>query len=74
MVLLFGNNPCYRPKKVAEGNVFTPVCQSFCSQRGGVHPPGRHPQPTGRHPTPKMATEAGGTYPTGMHSCNLLFC
>ena len=27
-----------------EGNVFTPVCQSFCSHggRGGLHPLGRH--------------------------------
>ena len=27
---------CYRPQtKLWKGNVFTPVCQSFCSQRGG---------------------------------------
>ena len=46
--------------KLRKGNVFTPVCQSFCSQGGGevsasvhpgihtsrvdTHPPGRHPQ------------------------------
>ena len=50
--------------KLQQGNVFTPVCLSFCSQGvGGVchppsrHPPGRHPlgrlpwaDPLGRHP------------------------
>ena len=29
----------------------------------GIHPP------SGRHPLLRMATEAGGTHPTGMHSC-----
>ena len=41
----------YRPQtKLRKGNVFTPFCQSFCSQGGvpasvyaGIHPPGRHP-------------------------------
>ena len=49
----------YRPQmKLREGNVFTPVCQSFCSQGGlpkcmleytpretpwGRHPPGQTP-------------------------------
>ena len=60
--------------KFREGNVFTPVCQSFCSH-GGVHPLGRHPLPPCR-PLPKqtrppMATEAGGMHPIGMHSCQL---
>ena len=47
--------------KMWQGNIFTGVCQSVCSQREGVsgrHPPGRHPradtplgkQPLGRHP------------------------
>ena len=26
---------CYRPQRSFEGYVFTPVCQSFCSQEGG---------------------------------------
>ena len=55
-----------------QGNVFTPVCQSFCSKGwgGGVwqtppgrHPPGRHPQADtllGRHPP--------GRRPLGRHS------
>ena len=43
----------YRPQmKLRKGNVFRPVCQSFCSHGGGLpqctplgrHPPGRHPQ------------------------------
>ena len=45
--------------KVCTGYVFTPVCQSFCSQGGmsasvhaGIHtPPGRHP-PLGQTPSP----------------------
>ena len=44
----------YRPQtKLRKGNVFTPVCQSFCSGgvSGPVHAGIRHP--TGRHPPPK---------------------
>ena len=108
--------------KLLEGNLFTPVCQSFCSEGGwgvclsvcwdsrpptppGTDPPGadsppgadtpstppgadnphrrRHPReqtpPRSRHPlgadTPRpvhagrYGQQAGGTYPTGMHSC-----
>ena len=79
---------CYRPQtKLREGNIFTPVCQSFCSgaevytpldtPRQTTHldsPLGRHPS-LGRHnttPPPEMTTEAGGMHPTGMHSCFLL--
>ena len=53
---------CYRPQtKLWKGNVFTLVCQSFCSQgrvsaRGmypSMHwadpPPGRHPHCSGRY-------------------------
>ena len=29
--------------EVAEGNVFTSVCQEFCPQWGGVHPHGQTP-------------------------------
>ena len=73
--------------EVCKGYVFTPVCQSFCSQGGEylsrytpgqVHPPGRY-TPLGRY-TPQAGTpprqcmlgygqQAGGTHPTGMHSC-----
>ena len=34
--------------KLPEGNIFTPVCQSFCSQGGWCTPQGR--KPLGRHP------------------------
>ena len=51
--------------KVWAGNVFTPVWQSFCSEGGGVHPT-RQTSP----PPQRSTTEAGGTYPTGMHSCS----
>ena len=56
----------YHPQmKFQKGTVFTPVCQSFCSQGGHVclsacwdtHPLGRHP--LGRHPpgyTPPQQT------------------
>ena len=59
-------------------NVFTSVCQEFCPQGGRVHTPlwadlGRHPPRQTPHSTvttsPKMATAADGTHPTGMHSC-----
>ena len=88
--------------KLRQGNVFTPVCLSFCSQGvGGVcHPPSRHPP--GRHPLGRLpwadppgqtppcpvhagihtpppgqcmlgySQQAGGTHPTGMHSCSYL--
>ena len=40
MFYVFPDNYCihlYRPQtKLREGNVFTPVCQSFCSRGGGV--------------------------------------
>ena len=54
-----------RKRSLGQGNVFTPVCQSFCSQGEehslGVHPLGRHPprqtpppgqKPQGRHHLP----------------------
>ena len=42
----------YRPQT----NVFTSMCQEFCSQGGGVHPLGRPPwadTPLGRYPHPE---------------------
>ena len=46
---------CYRPQtKLWEGNVFTPVCQSFCSQRGDL--PDKDP-PLDRDPTPFYGKE-----------------
>ena len=63
---------CYRPqKKLRKGNVFTPVCQSFCSQWEGVHPLGRHPngQTPPRADTSQTVPAVDGRHPTGMHSC-----
>ena len=63
--------------KLRQGNVFTPVCHSV--HRGGLsHPPRQtppSPTPLGRNPPPLeqcmlgYGQQAGGTYPTGMHSC-----
>ena len=63
--------------EVCEGYVFTGVCLST----GGcvcpiacwdTHPPGRHP-PGQTHPPAHCmlgyGQQAGGTHPTGMHSC-----
>ena len=58
---------CYRPQtKLRKGNVFTPVCQSLCSQGGlpqcmlGYTPPPRAdtPHPLGRHPLPQQTATA----------------
>ena len=63
-----------RKRSFGRGNIFTSVCQEFCSQRGsalggclvlgGSGPGGVVPGGD-----PPMATAAGGTHPTGMHSC-----
>ena len=42
--------------KLGQGNIFRRVCQEFCSHPGAVHA-GRYGQ------------QAGGTHPTGMHTC-----
>ena len=71
---------------VWQGNVFTPVCHSFCSQGGAclsacwdTHPPAGtppgqvHPQagtPLGQVHPPKMVTAADVTHPTGTLSCS----
>ena len=88
-----------------QGNVFTPVSQSFCPRGGGVclwiwgvsttpppldtptpmdtQPPAHTPthwthtsSPPGLTHTPltPSAIGAGGTHPTGMHSCWQFFC
>ena len=42
------------------------MCQEFCRQGGGVHPPGQTPP----HPHSRQtANTADSTHPTGMHSC-----
>ena len=79
-------DPGYLPPatKLRQGNVFTPVCQSFCSRGGVCHThPGRQPprqSPPGQTLPAQCMLEytnlpvhdgiqVGGTYPTGMHSC-----
>ena len=68
--------------KLREGNVFRSVCQGFCPGGVSQHALGGGCLPGGclpRHPhdpqadTPPMTIEAGGMYPTGMHSCHLHF-
>ena len=55
--------------KLRQGNVFTPVYQSFCSQGGVCHPPGHTPlgTPLARHPradtTPQADTPRPDTPP-----------
>ena len=76
--------PCqryYRPQRsCGQGNIFTPVCHSFCSQGGvlpqwmlGYHLPPEQTPPRSRQPpgkqTPAYGLRAAGTHPTGMHSC-----
>ena len=64
--------------KLPEGNVFTPVHQSLCSQTDtpsqGKHTPRQTPPretPARQtHPLPKMATEVGTVHPTVIHSCS----
>ena len=61
--------PYYRPQtKLREGNVFTGVCDSLhrggCLVLGGSGPGGCLVETP-----PRTATAAGGTHPTGMHSC-----
>ena len=71
--------------EVCEGYVFTPVCQSFCSQGGSIwagNPPPRtrHTPQDQIHPWDQVhppavhagryGQQAGGTHPTGMHSCS----
>ena len=57
-----------RKRSLGQGNMFTGVCLDT----GGVWSRGRVPGPkvgSGGNPPPPTATAAGGTHPTGMHSC-----
>ena len=59
-------------RSLGQGNIFTSVCQEFCSQ-GGAWCRGECLVPggawSGGHQPPDMAAAAGGTHPPGMHSC-----
>ena len=79
-----------RKRSLGQGNIFTSVCQEFCSQGGACSLGGAWSRGclvggglvlggsglggawSGGVPggdTPQTATAAGGTHPTGMHSC-----
>ena len=77
-----------RKRSLWQGNIFTGVCLftweeciPACNGQGWTPPRDTHPgqttpdTPLGRHPTPpEMTIEAGGTHPTGMHSCLNYVC
>ena len=64
-------------KILVQGTVFTPVCQSFCSRGKGWCLPhcmlGYTPRQTLPTDTMGYGQQAGGTHPTGMHTCYTLF-
>ena len=75
---------CHPQTKLLEGNVSTPVCDSVHRGWGGMHDQGgMHGRGhafqgvcvAGGHArwgacvAGEMDTKAGGTHPTGMHSC-----
>ena len=60
----------YRPERSwGQGNIFTPVCHSFCSQGGsasvhaGIPPPPRQQTPQSRYPPPPEQTPQEQTPP-----------
>ena len=65
---LYGMTYLPPANKVAEGNVFTLVCQSFCSW-GGVYPSWTDIPPMADTPpradTPRAGTPRAGTHPLG---------
>ena len=78
-----------RKQSLGQGNIFRSVCQEFCSQGGGVPgqvPPWDQVHPTRTRCTPqdqihplgavhagRYGQQAGGTHPTGMHSCLVMY-
>ena len=58
-------------RSLGQGNVFTSVCQSFCSQGYACMPPGTY-APLGMHDSPSPVTQApmppGHARPPGMHT------
>ena len=72
--------------KLGQGNIFRSVCQEFCplggrvsaSVHAGIHPPPWEQTPPGADPPGKQTAaygqRAGGTHPTGMHSCFIAVC
>ena len=69
-----------RKPSLGQGNIFSSVCQEFCPQRGSTlagTPPSRYTPwagtPPGSSACKRYGQQAGGTHPTGMHSCFLCF-
>ena len=59
----------YPPQRSCEVYVFTPVCQSFCSQEGEYL--GRYPRagtPRQVHPPPREQVYPPGRYPLGRYT------
>ena len=80
----YGNSTSLPPAtKLGQGYVFKRVCDSVhrgwvsASVHAGIHPPDQTPFPPGAHtPSPREQCmlgdtdqQAGGTHPTGMHTC-----
>ena len=71
--------------KLRQGNIFTPVTGRVTANHPGQTPHSRHPRadtppPSACWDTPSPAQcmlgygqQAGGTHPTGMHSCFFVF-
>ena len=61
-----------RKRSLGQGNVFTPVCHSVnggvvsAPLHAGIHPPWAA---TPRQIPTGYVQQAGGTHPTGMHTC-----
>ena len=59
--------------------MFSQACVKNSVHMGEVYTPGQTPPPRADNPwqadtpSPKMATAADGTHPTGMHSCFIIF-
>ena len=68
-----------RKRSLGQGNIFTPVCHSVhrgdlvreggCLVQGVPAPGVSGPRGGAWWRPPRTATAAGGTHPTGMHSC-----
>ena len=63
-----------RKRSLGQGNIFSSMCQEFCSQGGlpqymlGYHPWCRQLPPGAVH-AGRYDQQAGGMHPTGMQSC-----
>ena len=75
-----------RKRSLDQGNIFSRVCQEFCSQGGsasvhagippGATPPPEQAPPRSRHPPCtvhawRYGQQLGGMHPSGMQSCLL---